>query len=230
MNHPTASCEQSHSVAPSRRRWVLVRHGETEERARGRLIGRTDVSLSASGRREVAKLAPPLLRFLPALCLVSPLRRARETAELALPAARAAPRMEDWLQEIDFGAWDGLTFEEAKARNPEAVAGWMRDEAQFRFPEGESVPEFSERVTEGARRIMAAGEADDRRAAAALHSSTVLAIAHAGVIRVLLCHFLGIPLSRNRVFQIDHAAISVVDLFDGVGTLVALNQRPAAWE
>jgi broad specificity phosphatase PhoE len=69
-------------------RLILIRHGDLGDRCRGRYIGRTDAPLSAKGRRQAAALAGPLARLDGMRSLASPLRRTRETAEIALGADR----------------------------------------------------------------------------------------------------------------------------------------------
>ncbi|MFD2741313.1 histidine phosphatase family protein [Sulfitobacter aestuarii] len=88
--------------------WFL-RHGQTQWNAEHRLQGQLDSPLTAQGRRDAARqaaLLPPILAQKPAI-FVSPLGRARQTAEIALQGA--AYRTDPRLMEIHAGAWQGLT-------------------------------------------------------------------------------------------------------------------------
>ena len=85
----------------------LVRHGETDWSATGRHTSRTDVPLTAKGRREAASLFRLLDRPRFALVLSSPSGRARETARLA---GFADAIVADDLVEWDYGAYEGLTL------------------------------------------------------------------------------------------------------------------------
>jgi broad specificity phosphatase PhoE len=98
-------------------RVVLVRHAETEWSLNGRHTGRTDLPLTDDGRRAAAALAPVLSGRPFALVLASPLRRARETCELAGFGERAQFRPD--LQEWDYGEYDGLTTAEIRERRPD---------------------------------------------------------------------------------------------------------------
>ncbi|MCP5433104.1 MAG: histidine phosphatase family protein [Alphaproteobacteria bacterium] len=92
----------------------FIRHAATAWNAEHRIQGHTDVPLSAEGRASLAGCRLPA-DLLPATWFVSPLARARETAELlGIVEARVEPR----LIEMSFGEWEGLTTKEIRAREP----------------------------------------------------------------------------------------------------------------
>lgn len=191
-------------------RLLLVRHGACEGGGQGRLIGRQDPPLSAAGRAQSCALRS-LLPAEPGMDVVcSPLRRAEQTACLALSGSDGRPRIDEMWREIDFGAWDGLTFAEAAERDPDRVGRWAAWEPDFAFPDGESLSAFVARADELAERVV--------RAAA----STVIAVTHAGLIRVLLCRLLGLPLRAQLCLEIPYASVATVEMRDGMGVLTGL--------
>jgi broad specificity phosphatase PhoE len=97
---------------------VLARHGETEWSRDLRHTGRTDVPLTAEGRRQAMALQPRLAGRAFDKVLVSPLSRAVETCELAGLGERAEPRGE--LVELDYGDAEGLTTAQLREHDP----GW----------------------------------------------------------------------------------------------------------
>ncbi len=99
-------------------RIIVVRHGETEWSREKRHTGRSDLALTAAGRQQALALAPQLAHLRFAAVFVSPLRRARETCELAGYAARAVvdPDLIEW----DYGEYEGLTSAEIQQGRP----GW----------------------------------------------------------------------------------------------------------
>lgn len=99
-------------------RIVLVRHGETEWSRIQRHTGRSDLPLTATGREQAASLITKLAGLEFAAVFVSPLRRARETCEIAGFAERAVvdPDLIEW----DYGAYEGLTSNEIQQERP----GW----------------------------------------------------------------------------------------------------------
>ena len=148
---------------------LLIRHGRTAWNAAGRMQGRADIGLSAAGRAEVARWRLPP-GWDGARWLVSPLRRARESAALlGAPNARVEPR----LIEMDWGAWESRTAAELRA---DPAAGLALEEARgldLRPPGGESPREVQARL--GA---LAAELARD--------PTPVVAVCHKGVMRAAL--------------------------------------------
>lgn len=125
---------------------LLIRHGETHWNRVGRFQGQIDVPLSDGGREQAAALAE-ILRVVPLrIIYTSDLRRARETAE-AVAATTGAPIVEDRrLREIRLGRWEGLTVDEIRAGDGEALDRFRQNPATSRAPDGESVPDVQRRV------------------------------------------------------------------------------------
>lgn len=193
-------------------RLLMIRHGESEIRYRGRYIGKTDASLSDEGRRQAAALAAPLSFLQDVSFFTSPLKRARQTAELALGMGATIEKEED-LREIDFGLWEGMNFAEISAAYPKEVVQWAALGEDFIFPEGEKTLDFRRRIEKIADRIVH-------------HSAeTVAVFSHGGVIRFLVCHFLGLPSRCHLSFDISPGSISEITIFDGRGVLTRLNDR-----
>lgn len=194
-------------------RLILVRHGNLGDRFRGRYLGRTDAPLSAEGRRQAAALAGPLARVQnEANLLVSPLRRTRETAELALGRG-ANFAVDSDLREIDFGRWEGRDFAGILAADPAAVDRWAALADDFAFPDGESLEHFRKRIGAVAERI------------ATDPAETAVAVTHGGVIRFLICHFLELSDRAHLLFEVQPASISEIRIDGGKGVLTLLNDR-----
>ncbi|HLZ19216.1 MAG TPA: histidine phosphatase family protein [Smithellaceae bacterium] len=190
---------------------ILIRHGALAAASAGRFVGSTDAGLSAAGRRQAAAVGGYLVKLGSAQVIVSPLRRTVETAELAVKSTGQAFRVDEGLREIDFGAWEKKTFEEICQEDSANAARWGRFEKDFAFPGGESLQSFIDRIGNLALRI------------ASDPAQTVLAITHGGVIRFLICHFLGLEPRHYLLFNVDFGSISAIDLFDGAGVLTRLN-------
>ena len=193
-------------------RLILIRHGALAEAHRGRYIGRTDAPLSAEGRRQAAALGREFRRWARARCLCSPLLRCRETYAIALGDDGRMTIDED-LREIDFGRWEGLGFAEIVAQDPAAVDRWAALIEDFAFPGGEGMRTFNERITAVAGRI------------AADPAETVVAVTHGGVIRFLICHFLGLAMRDHLLFDVGTASVSELRIESGRGVLALLNSR-----
>jgi len=131
----------------------FVRHGETDWNAEARLQGQRDVPLNDRGRAQAEEAAARLRVSVeePASLdyVASPLGRTRETMErlrAALGLDPAAYRLDDRLKELTFGAWEGLTWKEVRARDPRGAAARERDKWGFVPPGGESYARLAERI------------------------------------------------------------------------------------
>ena len=107
-------------------RLILVRHGDTAYSGEQRFCGSTDVPLTQLGEQQAAALAARSSTFGAVAAIVSsPLQRARRTAELIADALDLPVGVDGQLAELDFGAWEGLTVDEAQAQDPDAFARWI---------------------------------------------------------------------------------------------------------
>jgi broad specificity phosphatase PhoE len=139
-------------------RLYYVRHGLTDWNAAGRLQGRLDVPLNSEGRTQAARCGAILCdlfacdnRQPEALDYVSsPLGRARVTMELMRGALGLPPesyRVDERLAEISFGEWEGLTYQDVLARDPDVVARREGSKWGFLPPGGESYIDVARRVS-----------------------------------------------------------------------------------
>ena len=189
---------------------VLVRHGEVDG-GRNLYYGSTDVDLSETGLRQAASLGPRLKDLVPgALVVSSPLKRARHTAIEAL-GPDVAVEIDPDLREIDFGRWEGRSFESVYEDDPELFRRWSRGDTSFGFPDGESMEHFVARVDRLRRRWLSSD------------AETVVAFTHGGIIRVLLCQFLELPMKYSARFDVKRGGMSTVVCHDGSATLTGLN-------
>lgn len=195
------------------RHLFLVRHGEAEGSGSGVLLGATDLPLSEAGRCQ-SRLLRQMLPVAGSVDFVSsPLSRARETAEIVIAGSGARLRLDPDLREIDFGEWEGSTYSEVEAMVPSLAVEWRELREGFAFPGGESLSDFHSRMIRVARRL---AEAD---------ADTAVVFTHGGVVRALLCHFLGISFRNYLLFDIGPGSVSTMRLWDnGRGVLVGLRQ------
>lgn len=115
----------------------LIRHGETEYNAEKRYQGTRDIPLSDAGRAELHKAD-----FTPDALYVSPLTRARQTAEILFPGVAQIPVQD--LREMCFGSFEGRNYIEME-HDPEYLA-WVASNSETACPDGERKAEFCERT------------------------------------------------------------------------------------
>lgn len=207
---------------------ILARHSTTEASAAGRNLGqRTDPPLAAAGMDLAARLGATLRAELDELphddlrLFSSPALRCRQTATAVAEGVGVtdAEEVHDGLLEIDYGAWDGLTADECRARDPELRAAWEADPFVTRCPDGESGQDVLRRVS-GVLDPLEAWLAADRARCA-------IVIAHNHVNRVRLCSLFGWPMReyRDRLSQ-DPAGYSMIGLGSGTAVIRRMNAAP----
>lgn len=127
----------------------MVRHGQTDWNAEGRLQGQKDIPLNGVGERQAAANGRALKTLIGAHVgdydfVSSPLTRCRQTMEAIrgeLGLDIGAYRMDERLREISFGDWEGHTLAEIEERHPDAIA--VREASKWDFiPPGESAESY----------------------------------------------------------------------------------------
>ena len=164
---------------------LLFRHAPVDymEGQRYCLGSRTDAPASAAGLAAAARCAAVLRAHEVRAVGASPMRRSMQTA--AAMSAGLPVLCAPGLEELDCGAWDGLSFNEIRARFPEDYARRGADPA---LP-----PPGGETLDHAAARGLAA-----LRALAAETEGNLAVVAHAGLNRAMLCALLGRPFSEGR--------------------------------
>ncbi|WP_438484533.1 histidine phosphatase family protein [Streptomyces sp. S186] len=194
--------------------FLLVRHGETVWHAENRYAGRSDVPLTDRGREQARTLADWAATASLTAIWTSPLSRARLTAAPAADACGLTPHTDPRLTELDFGQGEGLTRDEMRQHFPQKLAAFLADPADHHLPGGEHPRHAAQ------------------RAAACLTDLTrdhphgrILIVAHSTLIRVLLCHLLGIPLAAyRRTFpQLHNGALTEIRIENDHTALLRLN-------
>ena len=178
---------------------LLVRHGETEWNASGRMQGQTDVPLSPRGVEQAKALAARLTGTRFTRIVSSDLVRARATADLIGAAAGIAVETDVRLQEDHMGEWQGLTFAQATVRDPELARRFAARDPDAAPPGGES------RGTLAARSLAAL----DAIAAPGVLGPLLL-VTHGGVIMSIVYGVLGLPVDSLRRFLLPNTAITTL--------------------
>ena len=217
---------------------VLTRHGLTDRSTPEQHLGqRIDVSINDAGRRQAEALARRLAPVTFDRVITSPLFRARETASILVRnvAIDADPR----LREMDYGAWEGRTYEQIAESDGDFRRHWEAEPDTLACPGGESGNDVAARL-----RSFLADLLDEHRswhAKASLRAATsgwgsatprierpMLAVAHSTTNRILICLALAIEIRefRRRMDQ-DQANLTVLqwdlDAAPDEGRMLVLN-------
>ena len=169
----------------SLRRLVLLRHGQTDYNVGGRMQGHLDSMLTETGVEQAASVAPEIARLVPDRLISSDLKRAVDTADLVAAACGLPVKYDARLRETHLGEWQGRTVAEIEDGWPGAIATWRSDPG-WAPPGGESRIEV-------VRRSLPVVEELDEEFATGDPDTTVVLVAHGGLIAGLVCGLLALP-------------------------------------
>lgn len=192
-------------------RLYLIRHGQINGYENFPVYGHTDVDMTKTGNLQMEKMAERLSLTEIKAIYSSDLKRSNKGA-LQIARYHDVPIYSlPELREMCFGDWEGLTLSEIRNRFPGEMQKRQADLLRYNVPgEGESIKQFSERISNCLERIL--GEQKD---------NDFVIVAHGGVNRVILCNALGLDLVKIFNLQQDYGCLNIIDYFSD-STLVRL--------
>lgn len=194
-------------------RILLVRHGETELNSAERYWGHSDVRLSSLGLKQAERLRDRLAAERIDAVYSSDLQRALVTAKTIASRHRLDVTTCAELREINFGELEGLNFEEISQLFPEFTAKWKVERStDIEFPGGESFNELHNRVG------IFVGRLKKHKA-----EETVLIVAHAGVLRSLICQLMRVGPQYIYHVRLDLGSLSILETYPMGAILTLLN-------
>jgi len=191
-------------------RLLLVRHGETMLNSSIRFWGDTDVELGDTGIKQAEQVRDRLATERIDTIYSSDMSRASVTAGIIASRHQAAVTICPELHEINFGKVEGFTFEEISKAYPELASTWYDQGINLTFPGGESLADVNDRVIKFIERLHNHDEKE-----------TVLVVAHAASLRLLVCRLMGIDTNHWRQLRLDLASLSILHTYPEI-TLMSL--------
>ena len=183
----------------------LCRHAQTASSAVDSFNGQRELPLTDLGREQARKLGARLASLKWAAVYRSPLDRTRETVELVAPGFDHV--ILPGLIEINYGGWEGLSPEQARALNPGRYKAWVADPSSTSPTGGETAAQVAVRALAALEEIRSRHEASDR---------PVLAVSHKATLRILGAALTGAPISKYRTrWSQDECALNLVELRAG---------------
>lgn len=183
----------------------LARHAQTASSAVDSFNGQRELPLTAHGREQARRLGERLRGIEWAAVYRSPLGRTLETATLIAPGSD--PVALPGLVEIDYGDWEGLSAEGARARDARRYDAWIADPAAVSPPRGETAAQVAQRALAALEEIRSRHEGSPH---------PVLAVSHKATLRILGAALTGAPISRYRLrWSQDECALNLVELRAG---------------
>ena len=194
---------------------LLTRHGHVDGIKPERFRGRTPLDLTERGRADAQAVARRIAGggWQPHKIYTSPMGRCIATGAAIAKACGIAAEIYDDLNDIDYGAWQFKTFDEARNADAKLFAAWFATPHLVRFPNGESLQDLVARAANVLRFVLERHPDD-----------TIVLVGHDSVNRALLLELLDQPLPAYwRVAQ-DPCCLNEIDIDAGKVCIRRINE------
>lgn len=175
----------------------LIRHGKTNDNNENRYSGRIESQLVWNAEEIKQIVLPKISTQDMGTIYSSPRYRAIDTARPFVDNPSDIILKED-MREINFGDFDGLTYEEISRIHPEEVDKWLFEQDEYVFPNGDSLRSFYQRTVNGFQEILSQ----------ASHEKNITIFTHGGVIQCLISYLLSNSLDLFWNFKIDNCSLT----------------------
>ncbi|HBX69202.1 MAG TPA: phosphoglycerate mutase [Chloroflexi bacterium] len=180
---------------------LLIRHGENEYVAKGRLAGRLPgVHLNDNGRQQAESVAQALAEAPIQAVYSSPMERCLETAQPLAAALGLEVALQDGLIEVDFGEWQDKTLKELSRRKLWKVV--QGNPSRMQFPGGETFANAQQRIVQTLEALNQQHDPKD----------LIVCFSHSDLIKLVISYYLGQPLDLFQRIMIAPASISTLHL------------------
>jgi broad specificity phosphatase PhoE len=193
-------------------RLIVVRHGRTEWNRVERFRGRADIKLDEIGIKQAEAAAAWIADWQVSAVYSSPLRRALATAEILACPFGLEVKLLPAIIDIDYGEWQGLSPEEAAAKDGGLYSKWMESPREVKFPGGESLTAVRERAASAVNGLISQHPKE-----------TVVLVSHKVVCQILILSLLGLDNSHFWQIAQDVCAINLFEVRGSVPSALSLN-------
>ena len=195
---------------------LLIRHGENDYVKTGKLAGHiSGVHLNERGQKQAQALGEALKDVPIKAIYSSPLERAMETAEPIATAHHLQIIQEPALMDADVGKWQGKSIRALRLTNAWKIV--QHSPSRFRFPEGDSFVDLQTRLVNVLEGIVKKHNKP---------KDVVAVVFHADPIKLVVAHFLGLPLDHFQRLSCDTGSLTALYAGEMGANLLKLNQRP----
>ncbi len=195
---------------------LLIRHGENDFVKTGKLPGQTaGIHLNERGQQQAEALGAALKDVPLKAIYSSPLERAMQTAAPIANLHKLEIIQEPDLMDTDVGSWQGKSLKVLRLTKLWSIV--QNSPSRFRFPDGESFAESQVRYVNVLERIIKKHNKP---------KDIVAVVFHADPIKLVISHFLGLPLDHFQRLSCDTGSLTALYVSESGANLLKLNQRP----
>ena len=179
----------------------FIRHGQTDWNLNGLIQGSCDIELNEEGILQADELSRSILqrKYIFAKIFSSPQKRAVQTAKILSTATDVEYVSIEGLEEINLGAWEGLSWDEVKRKYPTVYNEWFLNRRYTNPPRGESYQDMLQRVLASIHKIILA------------NTDNVVIVTHSAVIMCLQCYLTNTPFEEMMKFKAENTSITEID-------------------
>jgi len=180
-------------------KWYIIRHADKEKGDfYNPKLRHQDQPISAQGQIEAQQLYSFFADKLVAGIFVSEYVRTEQTIKYVAQKMKQSPIVDARLNEVDTGLIEGLSEQEIQQNFPAVWNSFRERDRDFQFPEGESGQDALRRIKSFMEEMQG-------------HKEDMILVSHDGLIRLLMCHVLGIAVYRRWDFRVDTCGIMEIE-------------------
>jgi probable phosphoglycerate mutase len=190
----------------------LIRHGQSEWNELKKIQGQTNTNLTKHGKDQAKMLAHMLIGENIDVIYTSDLNRAKDTAKTISEKINKPLIYSEFLREIKFGIWEGLTISEVEDRYKDQYLIWNKSPDELILDNAETLQILKDRVMNWINLILLENK-----------EKNIAIVSHGTTLKVLMLSLLGIPLCHYKNFSISNVGLSVIECRDFNNVLTKLN-------
>jgi len=180
---------------------ILIRHGECDGNIEGRFRGRFDFPLNQQGIQQAHELSKILKKFDFKFIYSSPLKRARQTADIIATHAPSEVISSEAFNNISLGPWNGELKTEIEKKYPLEYKIWMKNPEDLNFPGLENLNDVKDRVLRGVKELQSKHPQE-----------TIIVVTHRAVLKPLIAGLLELKSPWFWKIHLDNASITTFEL------------------
>lgn len=191
---------------------ILVRHALTVDNQKSRLSGHIDSSISEEGKEQIDKITNYLKDFDIDKIYTTTSSRTKDTVKKLSELKSIEIIEKESLNEISFGDFEGLTFDEIKDKYPKEFQDMIEKGYEYKYPNGESLIDSYNRVCIELDNIISNND-----------NRTILICSHGGTIRNIITYLISNSYKYHWNFKIDNGSVTILEVQDGFTVITAMN-------
>lgn len=190
-------------------KFIIIRHVETIANSENKIYGRSESEYTEKGINQIEKIKDILKDEKVDKIFCSPLTRTKKLGEALSDLLNLELKLEEDLIEMNFGIFEGKDYKQAMRDHKEEWDMWINDYKNYKIPQGESLKEVNERVTEFIDKVKD-------------NEGSIIVVTHGGIIHAIITYLLNLKIDDRWHFKILPGTVVEIDYQQSYGILTKL--------